>query len=351
MENSKDLITGFFAERFGRLVAEELVQTNLKKIGITNLKALSSKEQMQAGQKIIENVSREFYSHEQIENLKTLYLLRYSLNEAAKKVQQTLKTPCEIIMERPQTTLAGQSQAPAEILSQEDSQRFIFQSRNTLDGTAVFSVAKNDAVSLAKILMLTMTGAIPGSNELDNEKISTISKFLHILIPSFSEMAYKAFDEKLVFNTQTDEQFKEAYFHNTQFLWPPLVITSEIFVQIGDTKSPATVVLLVRDTSGKFRTLLEHANIKTNPFEQTPGRNLVKPTEDTKKDVEVLFRLLGIQTEQLQKILDKMNKDFKDFTEHDLETFHNEIVQMKKITSENMKASLKSNLENLIRIE
>ncbi len=352
MQSSQDLITGFFRERFGRLLAEEIVQHHLKRLGIRNLKSLSAPEQMKVGQRIIQDVSGQFYTPDRVLNLKTLYLLRFSLNQAAARIEKMIGRQCEVHLKRPAAMAAGHAKSPLQTIEDKSSAKFVFMMTNTMEGALFVSMPPKEAVQLARILMQAMLGQATQDDLLDDSKLSAISEFFNILIPAFSEIVGNAFDEAIFFTPASYAAFREGYLFNNQFIWPPVVITSGFWILLEQTKCSGEILFLVREAGGNFKKLIDQANIRKSPLEQGPPTIVIRKTDSTMSDVQVLFRMLNLPADYVHELLKRMHRnDFRNFTRLDLDHFYHMLLDRLSATvSENAKENIKANLEEVIEL-
>jgi chemotaxis protein CheY-P-specific phosphatase CheC len=348
-----DLIYGFFRERFGGLVAEELVEIYLKKLNINNFELLPLKEQIDVGQNIIESISKKFYSTDRIENLKTLYLLRFSLKKAAEKVESILNKKCDLSIKHPKSLIQTEIDPHLDLIKDEQCLTLGFEFVDTIKGFLMITLPKLESIELAKILMLSVEGSRAKNNELNDAKIAALTNFFNLLLPSFSDIISETFHEKINYSSISLDRFNEKFYHDGKFIIPSLMIYSKSNLHLHGLDCPCDVNLFINDASGRFKTLMNQSNVIYDPFDKAPPKLLIKQTGNVLSDVKLLFKMLNLEVSIIEDLLNLTHKkEFDKFTLVDFDHFYNNLMN-KYIShfSENKINSIKFNLEKIIPVE
>ncbi len=351
MEKGEEIIKGFFKERFGSLVAEELFRERMDRLKIANFENMDNQQRIATGQQMIEEICSTFLSPEKVRNMKLLFLLRFSLNEAGKKVTDALKKECDIRIESPEDITSAELEEYTSSLDSTDNTSFGYQLSAILDGAIIITMSNKGALELAKEIMQSMMGAEGDSDELNDLKLSAIGEFFTIILPVFTKTVGDAFDQEVLFAPMKQEEINSELLSGESARSMQLTIKTKVLISIGEFKTEGNVLFFVKKANGKIKEILDEAH--KDPFEESPPRIVVKKTGNPRLDMAVLFSMLRIPEENIGFILKSMKKDsFDDFTYLDFSRFCKILIdEFIFHASDKKQRSIKANVLHILSLK
>ena len=217
----------------------------------------------------------------------------------------------------------------------------------------MITLPQDQAIELAKLLIVTMLDSHAQNNEMNDMKKSAIQEFFSMLLPAFSEVIAETFNENLFYTPLSFDQFKSKFYFDNRFIIPTLMIHTKTKFNIKELDSEGDVFLFIKDATGRFKALMNQSNVICDPFDRSPPTLLIKPSGDILSDVRLLFKMLNIHISEVDSILKYIRVEgFKDFTSLNFDHFVHHLVKVYlKDASENKKHSVKVNLQNVISIK
>lgn len=307
MKKKTEIILEFFEDRFGPLLSETLLTQYFKRFNVISFDKMDLKLQIETGQKIIEDIYKDFYNPEKIRNFRILFLLRFSLNEAIGKIEKMINTTSKIQIEPLSDVDVIAVDTVLDVIKDDSSAKFGFECSNLLDGLLMMTLETNSAISLADKLMKVMLGAEPENNKLDDIKISAVYEFFNILLPGFLEVIGDAYGTPIYFTPLYYNDFQSKYFYAGEFMTPQKIMKSVINIEIGKTKSSWDVFFFIKQADDNFSELVEQTKSKANdPFEQNPPKILIERTGSRRFDLEKFFKMLNLRSADIDFVITKI---------------------------------------------
>ncbi|MBN2457726.1 hypothetical protein JXB31_01185 [Candidatus Woesearchaeota archaeon] len=352
-KKAEDIAKEFFRAIFGRFIADILFRQMLDKFHIGDFESLDTIQKIKIGQKIIEDVFTKFYTEEKIENMKVLYLLRFSLNEVGGKVEEITKKECQIKINSPEEIPPMEIDTHIRFFEQEGNIKFIFEWSEMLEGHLLITLSKDTSIRFAGIFMQAMMGISPEGDELDEMKVSAMNEFFNIILPVFSKVIGDSFKQMLFFTPTTYNDFKTKYFLYDEFIKPQKIIHSKINFRLDNVEHNGELFFFIKEATGRFKKLLDLAQLKKDPFEEAPPRIFAKSTGNIREDVDNFFDMLNLPRENIDYILKKIYKhSLNNFEYYDYIKFYQTLItEFLTSSSENKKEVIKINLAYLLGLK
>lgn len=353
-KKAEDLVIDFFKDRYGLMMARTLFAQYLAKNGITDFDALDMQDKIQFGQSIIESVYSKFYGDEQIQNLKILFLMRFSINAAAEKVETMINIPAELDL----LPLKGVSTADLNDVFQkfedETMTNFGFECTNMIEGLLMLTFENTKAVDLSAKLIEVMLSSTAEGTVLDEMKISAIYEFFNIVLPDFMKVIGDTYGKEIFYTPLYYDQFKinPKYFtKDGKFNAPERMFESGITIKVGDIEIEGKIIFFMTGADQTFIDLLNKSGGRVqDPFDVTPPVMVVEKSGDKRADMEALFEKLGIKLDNIEYLLTEVGQpDFSFFQFRDFMKFTSILVDKYFArASDAKKKSIKMNVRNIL---
>jgi chemotaxis protein CheY-P-specific phosphatase CheC len=347
-KTATEIFLDFFKDRFGSLMSKSLLKQYLQRKNVSNFETLSLDKKISFGQEIIENMYLRFYNAEKVQNLKILYLLRFSMNEAVEKLESMIKKDSSVKIEPLTEIHISELSSISDEIVDEKTVKVSFECSKLLDGVLMSIMEQKDVVNFATTMMKAMMGMDPPNNELDDLKISAIYEFFNILLPAFIKVIADAYDTELYFTPIYIDDFKKKYYTDLgELKIPKKIMRTTIHITVDGTNLPCNMIFLIQNSNSGFNELMKQGGATySDPFEQYPPKLLVQKTGDLRHDVEKLFGLLSLRPWEIDNILSKINRpklsslNYQDYT-----LFVSTLISdFYEYSSDNKKATIRTNM-------
>ncbi|MFP4112384.1 MAG: hypothetical protein ACLFPQ_00120 [Candidatus Woesearchaeota archaeon] len=346
-KKAETIVMEFFQDRFGKLMAGSIFKQYLKKFKISDFEKLGVNDQIKIGEKIIEGIFNKFFTPERVQNMKILYMLRFSLNEAGDKVDNMMNVESELHVEPLVNIDLSEVDDILKEIDSEDKVQFGFECSQLIDGLLMITMDKSTTNDFADLVTTSMMGTKSESRELDEMKISAVYEFFNILLPEFIRVIGDLLNAEVFYTPLYYDDFKKKYFQDDKFMEPQKILKSSLSITLQHKTKKCNVVFFIKESKASFESLVEQGESREkDPFEQMPPKILVDKTPDIRADVEKLFKILHLSAKDVDLILQQIEKS----TVHDLD-YHDVVNFSQKLilfffpkASENKKESIKVNL-------
>jgi chemotaxis protein CheY-P-specific phosphatase CheC len=349
-KSAEEITKQFLRSLFGKLIADIIFQQKLEKFNISSYSSLTISEKVEFGHRIIKDTFDKFYPSNKIENMLILYLMRFSLNEAAIRVEEMIHRECDINLSAPEEINSMDIKMVFESIQSDKNIKFVFEWTHMLEGDLVIILDHDTALKFSKIFMQTMMGIESEDDELDEMKLSAINEFFNIILPVFSKVIGDNFKEVIFFTPRTYNEFVPKYFYNGEFVIPQKMIHTNLSFMIDNVENTGELFFFIKEAGGRFKELLDQAQLYKDPFEDSPPRVFVKITGNTMADMIYFFKLLKIPSETVDYLLDAIYKpNFTHFEYSDYIKFYQHLIsEYLPNVSENKKESIKINIAYIL---
>jgi chemotaxis protein CheY-P-specific phosphatase CheC len=349
-KSAEEITKQFLRSLFGKLIADIIFQQKLEKFNIGSYSSLTTSEKVEFGHRIIKDTFDKFYPNNKIENMQVLYLMRFSMNEAAIRVEEMIHRECDINLSAPEEINAVDIKQVFESIQSDKNVKFVFEWTHMLEGDLVIILDQDTALKFSKIFMQAMMGIESEDDQLDEMKLSAINEFFNIILPVFSKVIGDSFKEVIFFTPRTYAEFVPKYYYNNEFVIPQKMIHTNISFMIDGVNNTGELFFFIKESAGRFKELLDQAQLYKDPFEESPPRIFARVTGNTMADMIEFFKLMKIPTETVDYLLDSIYKpNFTHFEYSDYIKFYQHLMnEFLPNASENKKDVIKLNLAHIL---